>query len=146
MNGDALQRAALQIAAGLPAATQSQPFGEGAEVFKVVGKVFAIVSARGGEPMVTLKAAPRHAAALVLEHPSVTPGYHMNKRHWITVTAGPDVDRTLVEDLVGNSYDVVVGTLPRDRRPLDPARRSGTPATAEPPSAVPRGRSNRGGP
>lgn len=122
MDGAALERTALRVAEGLPAATRSQPFGEGSEVGKVAGKVFVIVGARGGEPMVTVKAAPPHAAALVREHPSITPGYHMDKRHWITLVAGADIDVTLVEDLVGNSYDVVVATLPRDRRPLDPAR------------------------
>ncbi|KQO62428.1 MmcQ/YjbR family DNA-binding protein [Curtobacterium sp. Leaf261] len=122
MDGDALQRIALRVAEALPAATRSQPFGEGTEVGKVVGKVFLLVGTRGVRPMVTVKAAPPHAAALVREHPSISPGYHMNKRHWITIVAGPDVDETLVEDLVGNSYDVVVGTLPRDRRPLDPTR------------------------
>ncbi len=44
----------------------------------------------------------------------------MNKRHWITVEAGGDVDRQLLEDLVTDSYRLVVATLPRDRRPIDP--------------------------
>ncbi|MEA9985637.1 MULTISPECIES: MmcQ/YjbR family DNA-binding protein [Subtercola] len=119
---DALRLTLLaeQIATALPASTQGQPFGEGTEVFKVVGKVFAIVGSRDNRPLVTLKCAPPHAEALVAQHPSVTPGYHMNKRHWISVIPGEETTETLLEDLIGNSYDIVVATLPRDRRPGRP--------------------------
>ncbi|WIB62780.1 MmcQ/YjbR family DNA-binding protein [Curtobacterium sp. MCBD17_040] len=123
MDGPGLHATALRVAAGLPAVTQGQPFGEGAEVFKVVGKVFAIVSELRGTPIVSLKCRPPHAAALVRDHPEITPGYHLNKQHWITVAPGAGVDEVLVEDLVGNSYDLVVVGLPRHRRPLDPWRR-----------------------
>ncbi|MFZ7086904.1 MmcQ/YjbR family DNA-binding protein [Curtobacterium sp. RRHDQ10] len=122
MDGTALQRIADRVATGLPAATKGQPFGEGTDVYKVVDKVFVIVSERNGSAMVTLKAAPPHVVALLAGHPSITPGYHMNKRHWVTIGPGADVTERLVEDLVGNSYDLIVSTLPRDRRPIDPVR------------------------
>lgn len=121
MDERALTRAALRVAAALPAATRGQPFGEGAEVFKVVGKVFAIVSTEPGRVLVTLKCAPPHAEALVERYDCVIPGYHMNKRHWISLKPGEGADETLVEDLMGNSYDIVVSLLPRDKRPLDSA-------------------------
>ncbi|RFA23558.1 MmcQ/YjbR family DNA-binding protein [Subtercola boreus] len=118
MKRDALVALALRVANALPAAAQSQPFGEDVEVFKVVGKVFALVDTGEGEVVVTLKCAPPHASSLVETHASITPGYHMNKQHWISLGAGDDIDPVLVEDLVGNSYDIVVSLLPRDRRPL----------------------------
>ncbi|RFA13368.1 cytoplasmic protein [Subtercola boreus] len=122
---------ALRVAASFPAVTQGQPFGEGAAVFKVVGKVFAIVDTQPASPdaatggpahrrspsVVTLKCAPPHGQALVREHPSIIPGYHMNKEHWISLCPGDDIDETLVEDLVGNSYDIIVAALPRAKRP-----------------------------
>ncbi|MEF2977604.1 MmcQ/YjbR family DNA-binding protein [Subtercola sp. YIM 133946] len=121
MERQALAALALRVAAGLPAATQGQPFGEGTEVFKVVGKVFALVNTQSNPACVTLKCAPPHARALVEQYAGVIPGYHMNKQHWISITADDSADETLVEDLIGNSYDIVVGLLPRDRRPLDTA-------------------------
>lgn len=122
MDAQELHAVALRAAAGLPAVTRGQPFGEGAEVFKVVGKVFAIVSELRGVPIVSLKCRPPHAAALVRQYEAITPGYHLNKQHWVSVGAGEGIDEQLVEDLVGNSYDLVVAGLPRHRRPLDPMR------------------------
>ncbi|WP_188680736.1 MmcQ/YjbR family DNA-binding protein [Subtercola lobariae] len=133
MDAAALSSLALRTAAAFPAVVQSQPFGDDTEVFKVVGKVFAIVNTspvdaaaentRAGGARVTLKCAPPHALSLVGAQPSVIPGYHMNKQHWISIVAGDDVTQTLVEDLIGNSYDIVVSLLPRAKRPLDPAAR-----------------------
>ncbi len=126
MKREALTTLALRVAAGFPAVTQTQPFGEGAEVFKVVGKVFAIVNTGGSGVCVTVKCAPPHARSLVETRVSVIPGYHMNKQHWISIVADGDADTTLVEDLIGNSYDIVVSLLPRAQRPLDPARPDAT--------------------
>ncbi|MDF2444500.1 MAG: hypothetical protein JWR01_2703 [Subtercola sp.] len=143
MDRAALIDTALRVAASFPAVTQGQPFGEGTEVFKVVGKVFALVDTTPGAPdvatkgaahsgsrsVVTLKCAPPHGRSLVRDHPGIIPGYHMNKEHWISLcpaeSAGAtdgidnidDIDETLVEDLVGNSYDIIVAALPRAKRP-----------------------------
>ncbi|MGA1835451.1 MmcQ/YjbR family DNA-binding protein [Herbiconiux sp. 11R-BC] len=107
----------LQVCQELPATTDERPFGPETAVAKVVGKVFAITPLDAEPASVTLKAAPAHAEALVRDHAWITPGYHMNKRHWVTVTLGPDADAELVKDLVVNSYDLVVAGLPRHQRP-----------------------------
>ncbi|WP_378148520.1 MmcQ/YjbR family DNA-binding protein [Cnuibacter sp. UC19_7] len=106
----------LETCAGLPATTDERPFGPETAVAKVVGRVFALTPL-DGEVRVTLKVAPPHGEALVREHEWIIPGYHMNKRHWITVTVGPQSDPELVEDLIVNSYDLVVAGLPRHSRP-----------------------------
>ena len=108
----------LSSCAGLPATTDERPFGPETAVAKVVGRVFAITPL-DGPVTVTLKAAPPHVEALVRDHDWIVPGYHMNKKHWITVTVDPrsGADGGLVEDLIVNSYDLVVAGLPRDRRP-----------------------------
>ncbi|MFB2556716.1 MmcQ/YjbR family DNA-binding protein [Herbiconiux liangxiaofengii] len=107
----------LEACAALPATTDERPFGPETAVAKVVGKVFAITPLESEVESVTLKAAPDHGEALVRDHSWITPGYHMNKRHWVTVLLTPETDGELVFDLVVNSYDLVVAGLPRARRP-----------------------------
>jgi len=107
----------LRMCAALPATTDERPFGPETAVAKVVGKVFAITPIDDDTVSTTLKAQPPYAEALVREHPWITPGYHMNKKHWITVHVTPDADPRLIEDLIVNSYDLVVAGLPRARRP-----------------------------
>jgi predicted DNA-binding protein (MmcQ/YjbR family) len=122
MDGEQLHEIASRTALALPAAVETQPFGEGSVVFKVVGKMFVMVTEVRGTPIVNLKCAPPHGAALVRDHDEITPGWHMNKRHWITLTPGDGIDETLVEDLVANAYDLVVAGLPAAKRPIDPSR------------------------
>lgn len=100
-----------------PAVELSYPFGGDTPVFKVVGKVFAILDAEQGPGSITLKADPEDARALVATFAEVTPGYHMNKKHWITVRL-PSPTVPAIE-LITDSYDLVVAGLPRARRPLD---------------------------
>jgi predicted DNA-binding protein (MmcQ/YjbR family) len=122
MDGVTLHEVALRTALALPATQETQPFGEGAVVVKVVGKMFVMTTELRGAPIVNLKCAPPHGAALVRDLDEVTPGWHMSKRHWITLSPGDGIDETLVEDLVANAYDLVVAGLPRAKRPLDPTR------------------------
>ena len=64
----------------------SYPFGPEALVFKVMGKMFALVSQEEDVPRVTLKCAPEDAATLTGQFKSVSPGYYMNKKHWVTLS------------------------------------------------------------
>ncbi|WP_434589328.1 MmcQ/YjbR family DNA-binding protein [Streptomyces sp. A5-4] len=97
------------------AAVEEFPFGPETSVFKVLGKLFAL-SSLDGEPLkVNLKCEPEIAARLREEHPAIAPGWHMNKRHWNTVTVGGLPDRT-VRELIEDSYDLVVAGLPKAER------------------------------
>jgi predicted DNA-binding protein (MmcQ/YjbR family) len=125
VDGTRLQQMAMQVAAGLPAVTHTFPFGPDHDVFKVVGKIFLMTTEAPGEPIVTLKCEPPHAAALRQEFPTITPGYHMNKQHWISLAAGPGITPGLVEELVLNAYELVVEGLPRGKRPLLRRTRTG---------------------
>ncbi|PRH80257.1 DNA-binding protein [Streptomyces solincola] len=89
------------------------PFNPETSVFKVAGKLFAL-SALGARPLtVNLKCDPDDAVRLRAEHPdAIAPGYHMNKRHWNTVTVGALPD-TRLRELIEDSYDLVVAGLPR---------------------------------
>jgi predicted DNA-binding protein (MmcQ/YjbR family) len=120
MNGSTLQKTAAGCAEELPGARLEHPFGPDWEVFKVRGKVFMLMTEVPGRPVVILKADPGEALALRERNSHTTPGYHMNKKHWITLEAGEDVDETLVEELVTDSYLLVVAGLPKAEQPVDP--------------------------
>ena len=92
------------------------------DLYKVGGKVFMLMTDLPGRPVVVLKADPDNAAALREQHADITPGYHMNKKHWITLEGGGTVDETLVKQLVTDSYRLVVDALPKSKQP--PALRS----------------------
>jgi predicted DNA-binding protein (MmcQ/YjbR family) len=120
MNGTTLQEHAQSRADELPGANLEHPFGPEWEVYKVRGKVFMLLTAVTCEPIVILKAAPADGEALRSAHADITPGYHMNKRHWITLSPGESIDKALVDELVTESYLLVVENLPRIERPVDP--------------------------
>lgn len=115
-----LHQVAAARAETLPGAELSYPFGPEWDVWKVGGKVFLLQTALRGEPLSTVKVAPADGQMLCEALPEVSPGYHMNKKHWITVRSGPSIDPELVEDLVTDSYLLVVERLPKAQRPVDP--------------------------
>ena len=93
-------------------ASEEFPFGPDVSVFKVAGKMFAL-SWLEAEPLsVNLKCDPEDAVRLREEYPAIAPGYHMNKRHWNTVTV-PELPDRMVRELVEDSYDLVVAGLPK---------------------------------
>ena len=99
----------------LPQATETFPFGEETSVFKVSGngKIFAL-SALGSEPLsVSLKIDPGESVALQEEYPGITPGYHLNKKHWVSIVLDGSVPDDLVEELLRSSYALVRPKTPR---------------------------------
>ncbi|MEU6228981.1 MmcQ/YjbR family DNA-binding protein [Streptomyces sp. NPDC047042] len=120
MNGTALLKTAADHAEELPGAGLEHPFGPDWEVFKVRGKVFMLMTEVPGRPVVILKSDPGEARALREENEEITPGYHMNKKHWITLEGGDAIDEGLVKELVTESYRLVVGHLPKSEQPVDP--------------------------
>lgn len=120
MDGPQLFEVAAARAAELPSTTVGTPFGPDWDVWKVRGKVFMLQTEVTGVEMVTLKAAPSDSIALREMYPDVSAGYHMNTRHWISLTPGPSLDEELVRELVTESYLLVVEKLPRSQRPIDP--------------------------
>ncbi|MFD9375625.1 MmcQ/YjbR family DNA-binding protein [Streptomyces sp. NPDC059999] len=96
-------------------AVEEFPFTPETSVFKVLGKVFAL-SALGASPLkINLKCDPDLAVRLRADHEAIVPGWHMNKRHWNTVTVGGLSD-AMVRELVEDSYDLVVAGLPKAER------------------------------
>ncbi|WP_337059753.1 MmcQ/YjbR family DNA-binding protein [Kineococcus sp. G2] len=120
LDGTAVQEVAARVAEELPAVTRTWPFGPEHDVYKVAGKVFLMATEATGQPIVTLKCDPEHARALRQEFDGITAGYHVNKRHWISVAGGPGVTARLVEELVLDAYGLVVAGMPRRARPAVP--------------------------
>ncbi|NEC47364.1 MmcQ/YjbR family DNA-binding protein [Actinospica acidiphila] len=102
------------------AAVEEFPFNPETSVFKVLGKMFALTNLDARPLKVNLKCDPDDALRLRAGHPDlIAPGWHMNKRHWNTVTVqgGPGkLPDRLVTELVEDSYDLVVAGLPRAAR------------------------------
>lgn len=99
------------------AVVEEFPFGPEISVFKVAGKIFALTALDSVPLKVSLKCAPEDAVRLRAAHRAIVPGWHLNKRHWNTVTLddGTLQDR-LVRELVEDSYDLVVAGLPKAQR------------------------------
>ena len=106
----------LEYCSGRVGAVEDYPFGEGVVVFKVGGRIFALVMLEGNPGFVNLKCDPELALGLRARHSAVRPGYHMDKRHWNSV----DLDATIHDDdlreMIDHSHDLVVGKLPRAER------------------------------
>ncbi|MEW2284617.1 MmcQ/YjbR family DNA-binding protein [Streptomyces sp. NPDC047841] len=99
------------------AAVEDFPFSPEISVFKVLGKMFALTHLDARPLTVNLKCDPEDAVRLRGEHEGlIVPGWHMNKRHWNTVTVDGGLPDRLVRELVEDSYDLVVAGLPRAER------------------------------
>jgi len=99
--------------------TEEFPFDEVTLVFKVMGKMFALVGLKKweeGNTTINLKCDPEKAQELRGEYESINPGYHMNKKHWNTVTLNNDVTDDLAFELITHSYDLVINGLPKKVR------------------------------
>lgn len=85
-------------------------------VFKVGGKMFCFVALDETPLRMNLKCDPEDAIELRERFPAVTPGFHMNKKYWNTVTLDESVSDSLIRLWIENSYRLVVANLPKARR------------------------------
>ncbi|OTG71906.1 hypothetical protein B9T26_10975 [Acinetobacter sp. ANC 4169] len=111
-----LHKLASSTALKLPEVTVTQPFGDGCDVFKVLDKVFMLSFHLQGQAAINLKVVPDHGAMLRDFYPYIRAGWHMNKQHWVTVYEDENLDQSLVQDLIRNSYDLVVIKLNKVQR------------------------------
>lgn len=94
-------------------ATEETPFGPDALVYKVMGKMFALVAWEEEPLAISLKCEPGQALFLRDLYPAVRPGYHMNKKHWNTVTLDGTIPEDEVKGMIDDSYELVVKSLTR---------------------------------
>ncbi|GAA1929877.1 MmcQ/YjbR family DNA-binding protein [Brevibacterium antiquum] len=133
MDPDTVLTLAHDQAIQYPSVEIEHPFGPEYDVYKVRGKMFMMHFDLRGVPSMNLKIDPLDGEVLRDAYEEITPGYHMSKKHWITVAgagtaegegpegaAGNILDADLLHDLVLESYCLVVAKLPKKARPVDP--------------------------
>ena len=97
-------------------ASEDMPFGEGTLVFRVMGKMFALLGIDEVPPSINLKCNPERAEELRERFDAVRPGYHQNKKHWNTVTIDGSLSAPEMRAMIDHSYDLVVAGLTRRQR------------------------------
>lgn len=102
--------------AALPGVEQTFPFGETVAVYKVGGKMFALVPMEPSQPNFSVKCDPEEGVLLREQYQAVTPGYHLNKRHWNTVVADGSIPEEELEAFITTSWKLVATSLTRKVR------------------------------
>ena len=100
----------------LPHCEESTPFGPDTLVYKVGGKVFAITGVDAFPAFANLKCDPERSLVLREQYDGITPGYHMNKKHWNSVVLDGRVPAALIRELVDHSYELVKKSLSKTQR------------------------------
>lgn len=105
----------LQFCFAQKGTTEHFPFDKSTLVLKVQGKMYALVDV--DQPTgINLKCDPEKAIELRERYDGIQPGYHMNKKHWNTVSLLGQVDDSLIKELIVHSYDLIVSSLPKKLR------------------------------
>ena len=99
-----------------PGTTASYPFGEGTLVFKVLDKMYGLVSEDAAPLRLNLKCDPDDALALRKQYDAIFPGYHMNKKHWNSLILDGSLSDALVRELIDHSYGLVVAKMSQARQ------------------------------
>lgn len=120
MNGEQLHQLAIEAACNLPFSEQTHPFGPEYEVFKILEKIFMLTVEVSGVKMINVKCDPYKSQEYQELYPFIIPGYHMNKKHWISIKPHKNLTSDFLRDLIGDSYDLVVKKLPlKDQKRLN---------------------------
>jgi predicted DNA-binding protein (MmcQ/YjbR family) len=114
MNRDELRAHCL----AKPSSLEEFPFGEEVAVFKVLGKIFALIPVESKPPRISLKCDPVLAQMLRETYPTVTPGYHLNKRLWNSIEVDGSIPEDEILEMIDHSYEQVVKGLPKKDREI----------------------------
>ena len=104
-----------QYCLSLPETTEEFPFGPDTLVYKVRGKMFALANLEIFDS-INLKCDPENAIELREKYPAVTPGYHMNKKHWNSIAIDHSINDTILKTWIQHSYDLVVSGMPKRKK------------------------------
>ncbi|MFZ4765856.1 MAG: MmcQ/YjbR family DNA-binding protein [Roseimicrobium sp.] len=106
----------LSYCLSLPGVEETTPFGPEVLVYKVGGKMFALALPDEFPHRVNLKCDPERALELRDRYEDITPGYHMNKKHWNSLNLEGRLPTALVRELIDHSYQLVVASLSKKIR------------------------------
>jgi predicted DNA-binding protein (MmcQ/YjbR family) len=107
---------ARALCLSLPQVEETVPFGPEVLVYKVAGKMFALLIPDEVPVRMNLKCDPERALELRDRYESILPGYHMSKKHWNTLMLDGTLPSKLVRELIEHSFDLVVESLPKKVR------------------------------
>jgi len=99
----------------LKGTTEDLPFDETTLVFKVMGKMFALVDIDSYD-FVNLKCKPEICEELRNNYEDISPGYHMNKKHWVSVKTKGTITDKMLKELITNSYNLIVSGLTKKQK------------------------------
>jgi predicted DNA-binding protein (MmcQ/YjbR family) len=99
-----------------PGVTEGFPFNDTALVFKVAGKMFALLDLSEEQRGISLKCDPELAIELREQHPEVSPAYHFNKQHWNGVNLKGSISNDQLREWIDHSYTIVFDSLPKSQR------------------------------
>ncbi|MEI1675196.1 MmcQ/YjbR family DNA-binding protein [Acinetobacter baumannii] len=120
MNGEQLHQLAIEAARNLPFSEQTHPFGPEYEVFKILEKMFMLTVEVSGVKMINVKCDSYKSQEYQELYSFIIPGYHMNKKHWISIRPHKNLTSDFLRDLIRDSYDLVVKKLPlKDQKRLN---------------------------
>ena len=94
-------------------AVETYPFGPDTAVYKVGGKMFALLPHSADPPRLSLKCDPEWAEVLRNAYDAVSPGYHLNKKHWNTIVLDGSIPDDELDEMIEHSYQLVVESLPQ---------------------------------
>ncbi len=97
----------------LPFATERCPFGPDTLAFEIEGMMFCLMTLSGEWDFYNLKVRPDYGVELCERYSGIRPGFHMNKRNWISVDFRGDVPDNLQEELIFHSYCQTAKKLPK---------------------------------
>ena len=101
----------------LPMATEDFPFDDTTLVFRIMNKIFGLLSL-DGSMYFEVKCEPEYAIELRERYHDIQPAYHMNKRHWNQINLSGALSDDFIQSLIRHSYDQVAKKLTRRDREL----------------------------
>ncbi|HUX84695.1 MAG TPA: MmcQ/YjbR family DNA-binding protein [Chitinophagaceae bacterium] len=99
-----------------PEAWEDTPFGEGNLVFKFREKMFLLLSLDSSPVTFNVKCDPLRAVSLREQYDAVQPGYHMNKKHWNTITVDGTLGSSLLKEMIDHSFELIGGRQTRKKK------------------------------
>ncbi|HRG57485.1 MAG TPA: MmcQ/YjbR family DNA-binding protein [Bacteroidia bacterium] len=97
--------------------TESFPFDNDTLVFKLLDKMFLLISLEKQPVSFNAKCNPEKAILLREQFPNfILPGYHMNKTHWNTIIVNETLGWQLVKEQIDSSYELILKSLPKSKQ------------------------------